>query len=278
MFHLSISNAFRICCAAALCLAVVLTAQQQKRDGFKDTPVLPNQKWHVHDPDRPYPPAVTPGSTPGAPPSDAIILFDGKDLSKWAQHGRNNGGKDVAPAWKVENGYFEIAPRSGDMFTREKFGDCQLHIEWMEPATVKGFSQERGNSGVYMMGRYETQVLDSYQQPTYADGQAGAIYGQWPPLVNPIRKPGEWNVYDILFEAPRFEGDKVARPAYFTTLFNGVMVHNHKESLGATVYREVAKYTRHDAEEPLLLQDHGHVVRYRNIWIRRTAGYDQPEK
>jgi len=128
------------------------------------------------------------------------------------------------------------------------------------------------------MNRYEIQVLDSYHDVTYADGQAGALYGQWPPLVNPIRKPGEWQAYDIVFEAPKFEGEKLIRPAYATVFFNGVLVHNRKEILGTMVHRLVAKYTPHGAEEPLALQDHGNPVRYRNVWMRRLTGYDQPER
>jgi hypothetical protein len=269
-----------VAAAAGLAIAAMVVAQQkQPREnhdlGFKDTPMLPGQPWHVHDSGRPHPAVVTPGTTPGAPPSDAIVLFDGTDLSKWAQRGR--GGNLVEPRWKVENGYFEVAPRTGDLITRDKFGDCQLHIEWMEPTTIRGTSQDRGNSGVYFMSRYEIQVLDSWQNPTYADGQAGAMYGQWPPLVNPARKPGEWNTYDIAFEAPRFEGGKLVKPGYQTVFYNGVLVHNHQEIIGATVYRAVATYSPHGTEEPLLLQDHGHPVRFRNVWIRRIGQYDQPE-
>ena len=246
--------------------------------GYKDTPIIPGQPWHVHDPDRPHPHVVTPGAKPGDPPSDAIILFDGKDLSHWAQHGRGaDNGKDVDPKWKVMDGYFEAAPGTGDLFTREKFGDAQIHVEWSEPTTVHGASQDRGNSGVYIQSTYEVQVLDSYNNPTYADGQAAAIYGQWPPLVNPIRKPGEWNVYDIVFEAPRFEGDKLTKPAFVTVFFNGIVVHNRKQLNGPTAHRTVQPYKAH-GDMPLLLQDHGHPVRYRNIWVRPMGGYDQPEK
>jgi hypothetical protein len=265
--------------AAVLCLAAMLAAQQKKASpGYTDTAILPGQPWHVHDPNRPHPNPVTPGKVPGAPPSDAIVLFDGTDLSRWMQNGRGpDAGKTVDARWKVEKGYFECAPRSGDLLTRDKFGDVQLHIEWSEPTDVKGTSQERGNSGVLLMNRYEIQVLDSYNDVTYADGQAGALYGQWPPLVNPIRKPGEWQAYDIVFEAPKFEGEKLIRSAYATVFFNGVLVHNRKEILGTMVHRLVAKYTPHGAEEPLALQDHGNPVRYRNVWIRRLTGYDQPE-
>jgi len=268
------SAIFAILCAGAAC------AQQAPADadlGFTDTPMLPGQKWHVHDSGRPYPPVVTPANVPGTPPpSDATVLFDGKDLSKWAQAGRGvDAGKLVEPKWTVENGYFEIAPHSGDLATREKFGDCQLHIEWSEPPDVTGSSQSRGNSGVKMMDRYEIQVLDPWNNPTYADGMAGAIYGAWPPLVNPGRKQGEWNVYDIVFKAPVFDGSKLVTPAYLTLLFNGVLVHDHQQILGRTAYREVAQYAPHGPEEPLGLQDHGYKVRFRNVWIRRLKGYDQ---
>jgi len=258
-------------------IAVCLVAQQAHREGYKDTPILPNQKWHVHDPDRPYPPDVTPGAAPGAPPSDAIVLFDGKDLSRWMQHGRGaDRGKTIDAKWKVQDGYMEIVHGTGDLFTRDKFGDCQLHVEWQEPEGIQGVGQDRGNSGVYLMSRYEIQVLDNYHAPTYADGMAGAIYGQWPPLVNPSRKPGEWQSYDIVFEGPRFEGDKVARPAYETVIFNGVLVQNHRELNGPTEYKVVLPYKKHNPEEPLQLQDHAssRPVRYRNIWIRKIGQPD----
>jgi hypothetical protein len=276
------STLLKVGAGAVLVVAAVALPQQQKPGdlGFTDTPMLPDLPWHVHDPARPHPKVVTPGQTPGAAPSDAIILFDGKDLSKWNQAGRGaDRGKMVDAKWKVGDGYFEVVGGTGNLLTREKFGDCQLHVEWASPAEVKGTSQARGNSGVLLMSLYEVQVLDAYNNPTYADGQAGAIYGQWPPLANPARRPGEWNTYDILFEAPRFEGQKLVKPAFITVIYNGVMVHNHKQSMGPMVYRQVAHYTPHGAEEPLMLQDHnGDAVRYRNIWIRRTGDYDQPEK
>ena len=265
--------------SAAAAMASAATAQQRNPDlGFTDTPMLPGMPWHVHDPGRPHPRQVSPASTPGGPPSDAIVLFSGEDLSAWNQRGQGTArGTMVDPQWKVENGYFTVGA-GGDLLTRQKFGDCQLHVEWSSPAEVKGNSQGRGNSGVLLMSRYEIQVLDAWQNPTYADGQAGAIYGQWPPLANPARRPGEWNAYDIVFEAPRFEGGNLARPAYVTVFYNGVVVHNRKEIMGAMVYRQVAKYTPHDAEEPLMLQDHHNPVRYRNIWIRRLGTYDQGTK
>jgi hypothetical protein len=282
MRHKSLTlRATALCFAIAVCLAIALSAQQKKGAdlGFTDTPILPGQKWHVHDPDRPHPHVVTPGKEPGAAPSDSVVLFDGKNLAKWAQHGKGaDSAKLVDAQWKVENGYFEVVPGTGDLYTREKFGDCQLHVEWSELPDVSGASQARGNSGVLLMSRYEIQVLDAYNNPTYADGQASAIYGQFPPLVNPARKPGEWQTYDIIFEAPRFEGERLLKSAVETVLFNGVVVHNHKEPIGAMVYRQVAKYTPHDPEEPLMLQEHHDRVRYRNIWIRRLGGYDLPEK
>jgi hypothetical protein len=238
--------------------------------GFEDTPMLPGLPYHVHDPNRPHPPVVTPGTQPGDPPSDAIVLFDGKDLSKWTGHAstitRAGGG---TPEWKVENGSMEVVPNTGDLATKDRFGDCQLHVEWASPTEVRGNSQGRGNSGVLLMGRYEIQVLDSYNNPTYADGQAGAIYGQWPPMANPTRKPGEWQSYDILFEAPKFEGEKLIAPAYFTVFLNGVVLHNHRASMGPMVYRQVAHYSPQPAEDSLVLQNHNNKVRYRNIWIRR---------
>ena len=167
---------------------------------------------------------------------------------------------------------------SGDLATKEKFGDIQLHLEWSSPDPPTSTSQGRGNSGVLLMGRYEVQVLDPWHNPTYADGQAAAIYGQWPPLVNAGRKPGEWNVYDIVFEAPHLEGDKVVKPAIITVFFNGVLAQNHKESMGPMIYRQVAHYVAQPAEDSLVLQNHNNPVRYRNIWVRRLNGYDQPEK
>jgi len=278
-FDFGVSVAF---CAAVLIVLAAATGSQQQPNpdlGFTDTPILPGMKWHVHDPDRPHPKVVVPGATPGAPPSDAIVLFDGKDLSKWVQRGWGaESAKELAPKWKVGNGYFEVASRTGSLYTRQKFGTCQLHIEWASPSEVRSTSQDRGNSGVLFMSRYEVQVLDAYNNPTYADGTPGSIYGQWPPLALPARKPGEWNVYDIIFEAPEFDGQKLAKPAFLTVFYNGVVVHSHKESMGPMVYRQVAKYTPHAPEDALMLQDHNHPVRYRNIWLRRLGAYDQPEK
>jgi hypothetical protein len=247
--------------------------------GEEGTPMLPGMPWHVHDAARPHPRVITPGTEssqaqPGQPPSDAIVLFDGKDLSKWVN--RRNGKITDPAAWKVENGYVEVVPSVGELLSKEKFGDIQLHIEWASPAVPTASSQGRGNSGVLFMERYEIQVLDCYNNPTYADGSTGAIYGQWPPLVIPCRKPGEWQTYDIIFEAPKFDGEKVVKPVYFTVFQNGVLLHNHKESMGPMVFRQVAHYTAHAPEVSLMLQAHNNPVRYRNIWVRRIGEYDKP--
>lgn len=263
----------------ALCIGVTLSllAQHPGDLGFDDTPYLPGGKWRVHDSKRPRPPVITPGTCstqtePGRPPSDATVLFDGTNLSQWQN--LNSKGELTAPAWKVTDGYMEVVGGTGSLVTKKKFGDCQLHIEWASPAQVRGNSQGRGNSGVLIMGHYEIQVLDTYDNLTYADGGAGAMYGQYPPLVNASRKPGEWQTYDIIFEAPKFDGDKVVKPAYVTVLHNGVLVHNHQAFIGAMVWRQLATYHPHPAEEPLMLQDHGNPVRYRNIWIRPIGTYN----
>jgi hypothetical protein len=200
------------------------------------------------------------------------VLFDGKDLSKWAQRGPN--GEAVDTKWPLREGYFETGAKTGSMFTRESFGDVQLHVEWSAPPAVSGTSQGRGNSGVILMGRYEVQVLDMYNNRTYADGGAASLYGQWPPLVSAPRAPGEWQTYDIVFEAPKFEGDTVVKPAFMTVFWNGVLAHNRQELKGSTSHRNAAKYAPHAAEMPLTLQDHSNPVRYRNVWIRRLRGYD----
>jgi Domain of Unknown Function (DUF1080) len=213
---------------------------------------------------RAAPPIVTPGRTTADPPSDAIILFDGRDLSKWRS-------ADGSPAkWIVRDGYVEVAPGAGEIVSADSFGDCQLHIEWATPAVVKGEGQERGNSGVFLMGRYEVQVLDSYQNETYFHGQAGAVYKQYAPLVNASRPPGQWQTYDIIFKAPKFdEQGKVTERARVSVLHNGVLIQNNVEIYGITYNDRPAVYIAHPAEQPLHLQDHGNPVRYRNIWIRR---------
>jgi hypothetical protein len=244
--------------------------------GFTKLAEIPGTPWRIHDAARPHPRMVTPGATPTAPPADAIVLFDGKDLSKWA-HVQN--GQMSEPKWAVRDGYAEVVPRTGAIVTREKFGDVQLHLEWMAPNPPRGASQDRGNSGVIFMGRYEVQVLDSIDNVTYADGQAGSIYGEYPPLVNAAKKPGEWQYYDIVFEAPKFNGQTLMAPAYVTVFWNGVIVQHRRPLMGSTsATRTQHAYTPHDPALPLSLQDHSHPVRYRNIWIRKLTGYDQPDK
>jgi hypothetical protein len=204
----------------------------------------------------PEPKVIDPGSAT-VPPSDAVVLFDGHDMSKWI------GGD----AWEVKDGY--AVSRKNSIHSKEKFGDCQIHVEFAEPAKGKGSGQGRGNSGVYIMDRYEIQILDSYDNKTYFDGQCGAVYKQMPPMVNACRKPGEWQTYDILWEAPHFTADgAVERPAYVTVLQNGVVIHNHTELLGSTAYDEPPKYEKHPDRAPLQLQFHGNPVRFRNIWVR----------
>ena len=247
----------------------------QKNVGYSDTPLQPNGKWRVHDGTRPQPTVITPGTfstaeAPGKPPSDAVVLFDGTDLSKWRTE------KGGAPGWKVENGSMMVVAKAGDIFTRDEFGDCQLHIEWSAPNPPKGDSQGRGNSGVFFMTNFEFQVLDSYQNPTYPDGQAAALYGQYPPLVNASRKPGEWQVYDIVFTAPRFANGKLETPAYITAMHNGVIVHNHTALLGPTSHKMIGTYMPVGPKGPIKLQDHGDPVRFRNIWVRPLKSYDEP--
>ncbi|WP_031499742.1 3-keto-disaccharide hydrolase [Bryobacter aggregatus] len=236
--------------------------------GYSDTPIIPFQRWKVHDIDRPKPPVVTPANVVGGAPSDAIVLFDGSDLSQWTFRGKTGRPRQ---SWKLENGTMEVVPGAGDAQTKESFGDVQLHVEWSPPTEISGDSQWRANSGILIMGNYEIQVLDSYNNPTYADGQAGAVYGQYPPLVNAVRKPGEWNSYDIIWEAPKFVGPDLAKPAYVTVMLNGILVQHRKEVIGRVAHRVVGTYQAHAPELPLSLQDHDVPVRYRNIWARRLV-------
>jgi hypothetical protein len=291
---------------AALTLSRSTQAQREIEiggvSGFKDTPMLPGGKWHVHDPERPQPAVVTPGSfssqeQPGRPPSDAIVLFDGKDLSQW----RDKSGQP-AP-WKLENGAM-ISAKSDIVSTRQ-FGDIQLHVEFCEPAPGRGSGQGRGNSGVFLMDQYEVQVLDCYESKTYADGATAGLYGQHPPLVNACLPPGQWQVYDIIFTAPRFETntlpkaarDEVQRaavppstpqfectdpnvtvktPAYITVIHNGVVVQNHQSLHGPTGWRILAKYSPHGPTGPVGLQFHNDPVSFRNIWVRPIETPDDP--
>ena len=231
--------------------------------------IADEKKWEVHDRTRPHPVVITPGTAStqdqaGQPPSDAIVLFNGKDISGWTDL------KGQPATWIVENGYMQCA--KGTIQTKEAFGSCQLHVEWASPNPPKGKDQDRGNSGVFLMSKYEMQVLDSYESETYADGQAAAVYGQTPPLVNACRKPGEWQTYDIVFHRPFFNDDgSVKRPAHVTIIQNGVLVQDNTEITGATAHKVVAKYTKHADKMPIQLQDHNHPVRFRNIWIRPIA-------
>ena len=207
------------------------------------------------------PPVVDPGP-PGGPPSDAIVLFDGTNLDAW------NGVEN----WTIEDG---AATVGSNVTSKQSFGDCQLHLEFATPSKVKGEGQGRGNSGVYLMSRYEVQILDSYENETYFDGQCAAIYKQHPPLVNACRKPGEWQTYDIIFRAPRFKEGELESPAAITVLHNGVLVQNHFELLGGTFWDEPPSYTAHEERAPLLLQYHNNPTRFRNIWIRDLMPNDE---
>jgi hypothetical protein len=203
----------------------------------------------------PQPPIIDPGPI-GGPPSDAVVLFDGTDLSQW----------DGGDKWEIKDGY--AVPRGGGIQTKDSFGDCQLHVEWVAPEDIKGTGQGRGNSGVYMMGKYEVQILDSYENETYFDGQCGAIYKQSPPMVNACRKPGEWQTFDILFTSPRFEEGKLTNPGHLTVLHNGVAIQNHFALKGGTAWHKPPEYQPHPPKGPIHLQFHGNPVQFRNIWVR----------
>jgi hypothetical protein len=226
------------------------------------------QKWMVHDMNRPVPPVVTPGeATCGSAPSDAIVLFDGNDASKW--EGVKNP-KGSFP-WTVGNGYLETVKDAGYIRSKQKFGSCQLHIEFATPEKVVGSSQGRGNSGIFLMETYEVQVLDNYNNRTYADGMCGALYGRNVPLVNACRKPGEWQTYDIIFHRPTFKNGKVDRKVRFTVFLNGVLIQDNVELQGGTGWigpYAMNDYYQHGDKGSLSLQDHGNPVKFRNIWVR----------
>ncbi len=242
-----------LCAAACFSIATLAAAQAPQR--------VPGQ---MPDPSQ-EPVVVTPAPTPGGPPSDAIVIFDGTDLSKWVSQ---KDGTTPA-AWDVVDGAMRVKPGTGGIQSTDAFGSVQLHLEFATPTVVKGSGQGRGNSGVFLMNRYEIQVLDSHQNPTYFHGQAGSIYKQHKPLVNPIRTPGEWNVYDIVFHAPTFDRDgKVLTRATFTAFLNGVLVQDHVEVMGVTAHDRPPYYEKHADRLPIGLQDHGDLVRFRNIWVR----------
>ena len=242
--------------------------------GYKDTPILPWTKgqYHIHDPDRPVPKYVAPGQlatemVSATRPSDAIVLTGGNSLRQWKPS-----------SWKVADGSVEAG--EGNLETKDAFGDFQLHIEWMTPISAPATSSEermnRGNSGVMLMGRYEIQIFDSYHEHSdhiYPDGQAAAIYGQFPPLVNACRAPGQWQSFDILFTAPIFQDGQLRKRAVVTMLHNGVLVHLNREVMGQVAHREIAVYQAHPPKLPLVLQGHHSPVRFRNIWIRPLANH-----
>ncbi len=238
--------------AAAMLIAVAAAQERTELPPPEET-----EAW------KPVPAVVDPGRPGhGPPPSDAIVLFDGTDLSEWQ-------GRDGAARWKVADGAMTVRPGTGSITTKRGFGDVQLHIEWRTPAEIVGESQGRGNSGVFLMGLYEVQVLDSWENPTYVNGQAASVYKQHIPLVNASRGPGEWQAYDIIFTAPRFGADgDLESPATVTVLHNGVLVQNHVTLEGPTVFRGKPRYEAHADRLPLMLQDHRNDVSYRNIWIR----------
>jgi hypothetical protein len=247
-----------------------LAASNGAAEGYTDTPMIPGTKWHIHDPNRPQPKVVTPGknfSQMAAAPSDAVVLFDGKDFSKW--QGQNGDVK-----WKIQDGYMECT-KTGVIRTKDEFGDFQLHLEFATPEKVEGSGQGRGNNGLNIYGRYEIQILDSYNNQTYADGGASAIYGQYPPLVNASRPPGEWQTYDVIFEGPRWdESGKLIKKATATVLHNGVLVHHKRELYGGTNHRQIVEYKKSAPKGYIQLYEHGNPVRFRNIWIREIGDQD----
>ncbi|MHC4507544.1 MAG: 3-keto-disaccharide hydrolase [Planctomycetota bacterium] len=254
--------------SVSVCLLMILagcaTQQAAEKSEVRQYVETDTGRWLIHDMNRPAPPVVAPGQVP----SDAIVLFDGTDLSEWTDT-KGNPSK-----WIMGDGYMEAVKGSGYIQTRREFGSCQLHVEFATPSTVKGSSQGRGNSGVFLMGIYEVQVLDSYDNKTYPDGQCAALYGRNVPLVNACAKPGEWQSYDIIFHRPIFRGNKVVRKATFTVLHNGVLVHDHVVLRGGTGWRgkhAISDYEPHADTGPISLQDHGNPVRFRNVWIRELA-------
>jgi hypothetical protein len=261
----------RLTTAAGGFLAGGLISRNVNAQGYNDTPMLPGGHWRVPDSKRPQPTIVTPGEMTRSgmsAPSDATVLFDGNGLSRW-----KSGDSD--PKWKSNASYFESTKGSGNLETRASFGDCQLHVEFMEPDPPKGSDQGRGNSGIFLFGRYEIQVLDCFDNKTYADGATGSIYGQTAPLVNACRKPGTWETYDIVFVGPRFKDGELETPALATVFLNGVLVQHATPLIGSTQHRAVGKYEVHGEKGPIQLQDHGDPVRYRNIWIREIGPHSE---
>ena len=264
-----------VCGLTILAGCTILQATQQETNKEKGTRYLETEtgRWLVHDINRPAPPVVTPGTEstqeqPGKAPFDAIVLFNGKDLSGWTSE---RGGR---AGWIVRDNYMEVEKDAGNIKTKQSFGSCQLHIEFATPSRVTGKSQGRGNSGVFLMSTYEIQILDSYENPTYPDGQCAALYGRNVPLVNACRKPGQWQSYDIIFHRPVFKGNEVVKKATFTVFHNGVLVHDHVELQGGTDWIDehtITNYSPHKENLPLMLQEHNNPVQFRNIWIRELS-------
>ncbi len=238
---------------------------------FYGDPPDSTHPWAIHDDNRPQPPRVEPGNfsnqeKPGQPPSDAVILFDGTDatLKNWV----SDKDPNEATKWEVKDGALQCVPGAGYVRTKEEWGDCQLHVEWSAPVKVEGNSQGRGNSGIFPMGQVEVQVLDNYNNPTYADGFAGSVYGVNPPMANAVRAPGEWQVYDIIFRRPVFKDGKMVESGYLTVFVNGVLTQDHTPLEGGGGHKGRSKDHPFPEKGPLKLQDHGNPVRYRNIWYR----------
>lgn len=241
--------------ATVIAVEVVKAKDGSGIPGYKDTPVQPWSGYHVHDPDRPAPRRVQPGLSSSAP-SDAVVLFDGTNLSKWQKS-----------TWKIEDE--ELVAVSGNLTTKESFGDCQIHLEWQVPDPPVGDDWDHGNNGVLLMGLFEIQIFDTCTTPLYPDGQAASVYGQTPPLVNACRKPGQWQSYDIIFYAPVFKDGKLFNPARITMMHNSVLVHHNQEIYGPTGHRILSKYDKPiEPKRPLVLSGHNNPVRFRNIWIR----------
>lgn len=238
---------------------VLLTVTSASFAQYADRNALDPKVSEIYEPKAPK---ITPGAAVGEAPSDAVIIFNGKDLGEWSS-------LDGSPAkWEVKDGAMTVVKGTGDVKTKRTFGDVQLHIEWRAPSEIVGEGQGRGNSGIFLQERYELQVLDSYESQTYSNGQAGSIYKQHVPLVNATRKPGEWQTYDVIYTAPRFsENGRFVSPAYITVLHNGVLIQNHSAIWGPTEYKGLPVYMNH-GKASIKLQDHGNPVSYRNIWIR----------
>lgn len=252
------NRSYRAMCAGLCLVALAVNAAESKKEGAMSQDPKATEVWS------PVPPKVTPGKSVGAPPSDAVVLFDGKNLNAWKSV---KGGE---AKWRIENGELVVAPDTGDIQTKQNFGDVQLHVEWRAPKLPPDkVNQDRGNSGVFLQDVYEVQILDNFENKTYVNGMVGSIYKQYPPLVNATLPAETWQTYDIIFTAPRFAADgSVKSPARMTVLHNGVLVQNNAVLKGATTYIGLPSYSAH-GDMPLRLQDHSHEVRFRNIWLRK---------